>query len=242
MEDNSSKYTVDSEYKGKMNMVFPVISSSKAGLMRIFKPRSKTFLVVDVGKQHIILLPGWKKKLTDFVKFEDIHLVVTDLRKKSEGKFYTEVITTHRVFRFKFADALDWFHFTEVFRHVKGEFDVPLFKATEDYYQAAMQALEGVKYSPHVDQHHSPVQKISQIQQQGKDKEYDYSQNWEKAVVQDMDSEDEKEKEKDNELKASSKEHAELQIANQQPNEAEIKQSENLPEVLSPESRARKAA
>ena len=138
-------FNIDKEYKGPLKFTLSVYLSNKTGILKLFKPRSKVFVTVDLVK-HVVLIHKEfciSEGIKEAFNFQEIDHVRPDLSQKDKIRFYTEVFAFQKCYRFLFKNFENWYMFTEAFRHIHKDGNrEALFKTNEGYLKLAISYLE----------------------------------------------------------------------------------------------------
>lgn len=84
-------FVVDQGYKGPKTMTFSVYLMNRAGLLKIFKPKSKVYVTVDLDK-HVVLIHddySISNGVRETFGFSEISHVTPDLSCQAKNRYYT---------------------------------------------------------------------------------------------------------------------------------------------------------
>lgn len=126
-------FTIDALYKGPLLLECMVEKYKKPGSFSMLGGnKQKKWLILDLSKKEFRYQPekGADTKAKSII-FTDVVSLKVDLSKP--GKYYVDMLTKDRPYRFKFLNIDSWVLFTEALRHVKNNSQEPLFKSTESY-------------------------------------------------------------------------------------------------------------
>lgn len=139
-------YKIDKAYTGPQVITLSVYLMNR-GLKGIFKPRSKIYVTVDLGRHMVFLHDDYVMKTPkDCFSFAEINQVNADLSKRHKEKYYTDILAYERSYRFLFKNVHEWYLFTEAFRHVHKDFsEDTLFTTNESYLQFVISYLSDQK-------------------------------------------------------------------------------------------------
>lgn len=143
-------FTIDSIYKGPKLLECMAEKYKKSGSFTMLAGnKQKKWLILDLSKNEFRYQPDQAHAdKAKQIKFDDIEILRVDLSKP--GKYYIDMVTRQRPYRFKFPNIDSWVVFTEALRHVKSTKDkTPLFKSTEDYLSVCIKYHEQYDHSPH---------------------------------------------------------------------------------------------
>lgn len=135
-------FTVDSKYKGP-NLLECFVDKYKnpSSFSMLSGNKQKKWLILDMSKKEFRYQPdkAAANKAKSIV-FDIIQILRVDLSKP--GKYYIDMVTKERPYRFKFPNIDSWVVFTEALRHVKAADGAPLFPSTEAYLTACIKYHE----------------------------------------------------------------------------------------------------
>lgn len=126
-------FTLDSRYKGSMLVECLVDKYKKTGSFSMLGGnKQKKWLILDLAKKEFRYQPDKEAaNKAKSIPFSTVQILRVDLSKA--GKYYIDMVTKDRPYRFKFPNIDSWIVFTEALRHVMTPDGSHLFISTEAY-------------------------------------------------------------------------------------------------------------